>query len=68
MGKPDDIMLILSGMFIIIICIIVLLILLSVRRARVRRYRVLAMLFSMIGDAGILLVFIGITQTLGLFL
>ena len=64
----NDSILLLSGIVIILISIAMLLFILAVKRNYIRSYRILAVVFSMIGDTGMLMVIIGICQSFGSFL
>ena len=68
MGKSNDVILISSGMLIVFACAIILILIVMVKRDYVRRYRVLATLFSLLGHTGILLVVIGILQSFDSYL
>lgn len=62
-ADSDTCILILGGMIIMLICIIILILILAVKRDYIRRYRILATLFSMLGNAGMLLLILGLMQT-----
>lgn len=68
MEYVNDSILLLSGIVIILISIAMLLFILAVKRNYIRSYRILAVVFSMIGDTGMLMVIIGICQSFGSFL
>lgn len=68
MEYVNDSILLLSGIVIILISIAMLLLILAVKRNHIRSYRILAVVFSMIGDTGMLMVIIGICQSFGSFL
>lgn len=65
MEYVNDSILLLSGIVIILISIAMLLFILAVKRNYIRSYRILAVVFSMIGDTGMLMVIIGICQSFG---
>ena len=62
MGRTNDIILFLAGFFIVFVCILTLLLIIAVKRDHVKRFRVLAVLFALLGYTGIVLVILGTIQ------